>query len=267
MSEMPRARKIIFAALPFVLVIGLYTSASYIIHAENPNYKILPTYGKMIKALQTRAFIEDPVHEKIVVLNDTVDSLFRLFTGIIAASFLGLIIGINMGLSSIFRALSESFITVISIIPALALLPILFITLGSEDQGKIILIFIGTFPFICRDIFLYTKTIPAEQIIKSHTLGASPFQITYKIIFPQIMPRLLDTTRLSFGAGWLFLIAGEATAAQSGLGYRIFLVQRYLAMDLIIPYVIWITLLGFLIDTVLKQIIHKKYKWYIEQNA
>ena len=33
----------------------------------------------------------------------------------------------------------------------------------------------------------------------------------------------------------------------SGLGYRIFLVRRYLAMDVILPYVAWITLLAFLI--------------------
>ena len=47
--------------------------------------------------------------------------------------------------------------------------------------------------------------------------------------------------RLEIGPAWLFLIAAEAIAADSGLGYRIFLVRRYLSMDVILPYVAWIT--------------------------
>ncbi len=48
------------------------------------------------------------------------------------------------------------------------------------------------------------------------------------------------------GSAWLFLIAAEAIASTEGLGYRIFLVRRYLAMDVILPYVVWITLLAVL---------------------
>jgi len=68
--------------------------------------------------------------------------------------------------------------------------------------------------------------------------------------------------RLSLGGGWLFLIAAEAIASTDGLGYRIFLVRRYLAMDVIIPYVLWITLLGFTIDWSLRRIVRSRYRWY-----
>ncbi len=54
--------------------------------------------------------------------------------------------------------------------------------------------------------------------------------------------------RLSLGPAFLFLISAEAIAADAGLGYRIFLVRRYLAMDVILPYVAWITLLAYLMD-------------------
>ena len=67
-------------------------------------------------------------------------------------------------------------------------------------------------------------------------------------MLPQILPRLIDSVRLEIGPAWLFLIAAEAIAADSGLGYRIFLVRRYLSMDVILPYVAWITLLAFLMD-------------------
>ena len=67
--------------------------------------------------------------------------------------------------------------------------------------------------------------------------------------------------RLNFKAILLFLIAGEALASQAGLGYRIFLVRRYVAMDIIIPYVIWISLLAFLADLAIRVFIKKRYPW------
>ena len=65
------------------------------------------------------------------------------------------------------------------------------------------------------------------------------------------MPRLITCVRLALGPAWLFLIAAEAIASTEGLGYRIFLVRRYLAMDVILPYVAWITLLAVITDAVL----------------
>ena len=45
-----------------------------------------------------------------------------------------------------------------------------------------------------------------------------------------------------------------AIAADVGLGYRIFLVRRYLQMDVILPYVAWITLLAYFADLALVRI-------------
>ena len=72
--------------------------------------------------------------------------------------------------------------------------------------------------------------------------------------------------RLSLGSAWLFLIAAEAISAESGLGYRIFLIRRYLAMDVILPYVAWITLLAFLMDFALRRFTQIAYPWYATVN-
>ena len=81
-------------------------------------------------------------------------------------------------------------------------------------------------------------------MVKAQTLGASTWQIAIRVVLPQIMPRLIEALRLSLGPAFLFLISAEAIAADVGLGYRIFLVRRYLSMDVILPYVAWITLLA-----------------------
>ena len=126
-----------------------------------------------------------------------------------------------------------------------------------------VLIFVGTAFVITRDVFLAVRAIPREQITKALTLGASQLAVVYRVVLPQVFPRLLDTVRLTLGAGWLFLIAAEAIASTNGLGYRIFLVRRYLAMDVIIPYVLWITFLGFLLDFGLRRLVARRFAWYV----
>src|SRR4029077_14771252 len=108
---------------------------------------------------------------------------------------------------------------------------------------------------------LRTKCVPHEQIIKGLTLGATDMEIAYRIVLPQILPQVLDTIRLNLQSVVLFLIAGESLAATAGLGYRIFVVRRYLAMDIIIPYVMWLSLLAFAGDFALRRWIGWRYRW------
>jgi NitT/TauT family transport system permease protein len=147
-------------------------------------------------------------------------------------------------------------------IPPMALLPILFIAFGVGEFSKCALIVIGTAPFIMRELEARVREIPREQIIKAQTLDASSWQIAWRIVLPQVTPRLLDAIRLSLGAAWLFLIAAEEIAATEGLGYRIFLVRRYLSMDVIIPYVMWIALLAFIADALLRLANRLLFPWY-----
>jgi NitT/TauT family transport system permease protein len=168
-----------------------------------------------------------------------------------------------MGLRPVLKDLFGDFLTFLSMVPPLAVLPILFIALGVDELAKVSLIFLGVFPVVARDMLLTVEKIPREQITKAVTLGASKWSVIYRIVMPQVMPRLIDNIRLALGAAWLFLIAAEAIAATEGLGYRIFLMRRYLAMDVILPYVFWIVALGFSMDWLLRALVARRYGWYL----
>jgi NitT/TauT family transport system permease protein len=219
----------------------------------------------MVDAVDRMAFTEDRRTGDYLLWADTLASLVRLIVGVSLAAVVGLLVGLNMGIFPGLRALMGSGLTFISMIPPLAVLPILFIVVGIDEAAKITLIFIGVFPLIARDILLATEKIPAQQVTKALSLGATQLGVAYRIFLPQIMPRLLESVRLALGAAWLFLIAAEAIAATEGLGYRIFLVRRYLAMDTIIPYVLWITFLGFTFDWFLKTLLERLFPWYVER--
>lgn len=263
-ADPPRGLRYLLAALPFLLLILVYWAASDARHAANADDKLLPGLGQMLEAVHQIAFTPDKRTGEILFWHDTLASLCRLGAGVGLGLVCALLAGLNIGLFPGIRALLSGFLVVVSMIPPLAILPILFITLGVDEGAKIALIFIGTFPILTRDITHAVRDIPGEQIVKSLTLGASATMLAYRIVLPQILPRAIDSLRLVLGGAWLFLIAAEAIAATEGLGYRIFLVRRYLAMDLIIPYVAWITLLGFTFDFALRRLNSLLFPWYGE---
>jgi NitT/TauT family transport system permease protein len=253
----------LLALLPFALAVAAYLVASHLRLAENPQDKILPSLGQMAEAVQRMAFAPDPQSGDYVWWQDTWASLKRIGIGVGTAAALALLAGLNMGLRPWMRDLFGDFLTFLSMVPPLAILPILFIALGVDEVSKVALIFLGVFPVMARDMLFTVEKVPREQLTKAITLGASKWGVIYRIVMPQVVPRLIDNVRLALGAAWLFLIAAEAIAATEGLGYRIFLMRRYLAMDVILPYVAWIVALGFLFDWLLRMLVSKRYGWYL----
>ncbi len=248
--------------LPFVVVLLVYVAASAARLAENPDDRLLPSLMSMAASIERLATEPSRRTGELILWVDTAASLTRLGLGVLISMAMGLVVGVVTGLIPYIRRTFAPFVTVISMIPPLAVLPILFIAFGVGELAKVVLIIFGVAPFLMRDIQQRVEELPVEQLVKAQTLGGSTWQIMLRVVLPQVFPRLLDATRLALGSAWLFLIASEAIAATEGLGYRIFLVRRYLDMETILPYVAWITLLAFLLDIALRMVNRILFPWY-----
>jgi NitT/TauT family transport system permease protein len=256
-----RGGRLFLAALPFVLLALAYLIGSAMRLAENPGDKLLPSLASMGRMIEVMAFTPDRRTGDYLLWTDTAASLFRLWSGLAIATTIALVLGLLSGVLPVARAMLAPFVAFLSMVPPLALLPVLFIVLGLGEVSKIALIVIGVAPILTRDLALTATALPREQIVKAETLSASSWLIAWRVVLPQVMPRLIDSLRLQLGPAFLFLIAAEAISAEGGLGYRIFLVRRYLSMDIIFPYVIWITLLAVAMDLSLRLIRRRLYPW------
>jgi NitT/TauT family transport system permease protein len=248
--------------LPFIVLVAIYFTGSSLRLKANPDDKLLPSATQMSDAIKQVAFTEDKRTGEYLLWDDTVSSLRRLGIGLVVSAAIALVAGIATGAIPLVGATLSPFVTVLSMIPPLAVLPILFIVFGLDELSKVVLIVIGITPMIIRDLQSRTREIPAELWVKAQTLGATSWTLILRVILPQLLPRLLVAMRLSLCSAWLFLIAAEAIASTDGLGYRIFLVRRYLAMDVILPYVMWITLLAWLMDEALRRLTQWIFPWY-----
>lgn len=247
---------------PFAAAIVAYAVASHYRRLDNPADKLLPSLPDMAAAFGRMAFEPDRRSGDLLLWMDTFDSLQRLAAGMGVSVLLALCFGILIGFIPHMRASFAPFIATFSLIPPITVLPILFIVFGLGEVSKIMLIVVGTAPVMIRSVTQSVMEIPREMIIKAETLGASVWQMMVRVVLPQILPRLVTAIRLGLVPAWIFLISAEAIASTSGLGYRIFLVRRYLAMDVILPYVAWITLLAFILDRLLLITSRRAFPWH-----
>jgi NitT/TauT family transport system permease protein len=260
-SKPSRGGGLALGLLPFVLLAAVYLFGSSVRLAANPEDKLLPALPSLGAAIHHAAFEEDQRSGSVLLWLDTGASLKRLGVALAISALIGLALGIAIGLIPYVQVTLAPVVAAIAMIPPLAILPILFIVAGLGEVAKISLIVIGVAPCIARDLAMRVGELPMEQTIKAQTLGASTWHLVLRIVLPQMWPRLIDSLRLSLGSAWLFLIAAEAIASTEGLGYRIFLVRRYLAMDIILPYVAWIAALAFASDWLLRRLRAQAFPW------
>jgi NitT/TauT family transport system permease protein len=255
------SQRIVLGATLFLLLAVAYFIGSNIRLSANPDDKLLPSVTQMGNAVWQLAFQPEQRSGDYLLWADTAASLARLLGGIAISALLALVIGIPMGFIPRAQAALAPFVTAICLIPPITILPILFIVFGLGETSKVMLIVLGTAPYMVRTIAQAVADIPQEQIVKGLTLGANTWQMIVRVVLPQIMPKLITAIRLGLGPAWIFLISAEAIASTGGLGYRIFLVRRYLSMDVILPYVVWITLIAFALDRMLLAYSRRRYRW------
>lgn len=256
-----RGAALLLGCLPFALLVLAYVIGSALRLAENPSDKLLPALSTLAATVDLMAFTPDKRTGDYLLWTDTLASLWRLGLGLGIAAGIALAVGLLTGILPAMRALLSPFVAFVSMVPPLALLPVLFIVLGLGEVSKVALIVIGVAPILIRDLTLTAAALPREMIVKAETLSASTWLIGLRVVLPQVLPRLIDSLRLQLGPAFLFLIAAEAISADAGLGYRIFLVRRYLSMDVIFPYVAWITLLAVLMDVALSALRRRLFPW------
>ncbi|MGB8143586.1 MAG: ABC transporter permease, partial [Chromatiaceae bacterium] len=158
-----RGTAVFLGLLPFLMLIAVYLVASDARLAENPNDKLLPSFATLGDSVQRLVLEPSKRTGEIELWADTWASLRRLSLGVGAAALIGLTFGVMLGALPLARAGFAPFVASLSLIPPLALLPILFIVFGLEELSKVVLIVFGIAPVIIRDLQQRVQELPREQ--------------------------------------------------------------------------------------------------------
>jgi NitT/TauT family transport system permease protein len=192
---------------------------------------------------------------------DTIASLWRVGVGFLLSSLLAIPIGLFMGSFRSIRALLEPLFGLMRYMPAPAFIPLLILYQGIGEEPKITLIFIGTFFFNALMVMDTVKFVPKELIEATYMLGGNRLATVMQVIFPHVVPGILDACRINLAAAWQLVIVAELVAATEGLGRRISVAGRFLRTDEIFVGIIVIGLIGLVFDLLFQYALRLTCRW------
>jgi NitT/TauT family transport system permease protein len=241
----------IFLGISSIFVmLTMYGYMSHRQHKINPNDTSVPGIS-----LFKEGFVKSHTLQKREdapwILEDSKATLTRLSIGWSLSVVTAIILGILMGC---YPKIESFFFTPLSLFkqaPPTAMIAVFFILLGTDMQLYVGIIIFGVVPILSFSICLFVKEVHQENIYKSYTLSASNMETICHIIFPTILPKIIDAARLQIGPAIVYLIAAEMISADTGFGFRLRLQSRLINMNVVYIYIAYIAMFGFFMDFVL----------------
>jgi ABC-type nitrate/sulfonate/bicarbonate transport system permease component len=179
----------------------------------------------------------------------TRDTLFSAFAGLSIGGAIGLAFGIALGIFNVFDRLMEVTIEAIRPIPSIALLPIALIALGFGYRMEILIVaFACIWPILILSRAAVAGIEPRLMEV-SRALRLSPLDQIRKIIIPAALPRIFLAFRLAAGIALIVAVTVEIAINPIGLGAAIMTAQQALRPDLMLAFLVWIGVVGYLLNT------------------
>jgi NitT/TauT family transport system permease protein len=220
----------------------------------NVDPKFLPSPGRVMEAFGRLWSTRE-------LLKDTVASLWRVGVGFLFAALLSIPVGVLMGSFPSIRALLEPIFGLMRYMPAPAFIPLLILYLGIGEEPKITLIFVGVFFFNSLMVMDTVKFVPKDLIESTYILGGNRWETLTQVIFPHVLPGIIDACRINLAAAWQLVIVSELIAATEGLGRRISVAGRFLRTDEIFVGLIVIGVIGLAFDLLFQYLLRVSCKW------
>ncbi|MDB4927565.1 MAG: binding-protein-dependent transport system inner rane component [Myxococcaceae bacterium] len=187
-------------------------------------------------------------------------SLFRVGSGFLLATLLGVPLGSVMGRYRGAATALNPLVQVLRPISPLAWIPLAIVFFGVTNLSTIFLIFLASFFPIVVSTMNAVRAIPVIYLRAAQNFGFSGLALWARVILPAILPQLLTGLRLALGVAWLVVVAAEMIAVDSGLGYLILDARnagkRY---DLVVAGMLLIGVIGLALDVAMRRV--ERLRW------
>ena len=231
-------RKILPFILPVAIIIfwyvitgGLHLVASYVLPSP------VDVLYSAIDILQSGKLVQN-----------TVDTLFKVFTGLILASVVAIPLGILLGWYQTLEDLCSFIISILRPIPPVAWIPFSILWFGIGTVPAVFIIFMGcVFP-----ILVYTldgvKRTDKVLIESAQTLGANDWNVLKRVILPSAVPYIVSGLKVGVGIALMCTISAEMIGSSSGLGYMILTATNLFDTGTTVVGMLVIGLIGLVLD-------------------
>jgi NitT/TauT family transport system permease protein len=185
--------------------------------------------------------------------------------GFVAATVVGVALGIVMGWRVRVGYALDPMMTVFYASPLVALAPLLIIFFGVGVSGKAIIIFLlAVFPFIFN-AYAGVRAVDRLLINVVRSLGGTEKDLYLKVIVPGVLPYIVAGARIAVGRGLVGVLVGEFFAASEGIGYAIAKFGDLFALDKMFACILVVMIIALVLTEGIRWAERAAFPWRIGQ--
>jgi len=192
-------------------------------------------------------------------------SVKLVLLGFVAATLVGVPLGLAMGASRAFEAFVNPAFLLIRPIPPLAWIPLAIVWFGLGDAAKVLIIWFAAFVPAVINSYSGVRTIEPHLLEAARMLGVSRGMFVREVLVPGAMPMIFTGLRLSLQACWTTLVAGELIGAIAGLGHVLYQASLDIFPAMIVVGMATVAVTGAAMTMVLGRVERQVLRWRVHR--
>jgi NitT/TauT family transport system permease protein len=193
-----------------------------------------------------------------ILIDNTLDTLWRLMFGWVIACVIGVLAGFAMARVKAVEELLAPLVSILLPIPSLAWIPLFILWFGLGNTSVIVLIVFSAALPIILNTWTGMRSVNPVWISAAQSMDVRGFNLLRRVVLPASLPTVMTGLRIGLAQAWRAVVAGEMIAAtQLGLGVMIFNSREFLNTDVMLAVLLVIGPLGLLLERVLFETVEK----------
>ena len=143
-------------------------------------------------------------------------SFWRAGIGFVIGGSIGFAFGLANGLSQLSSRLTDTTLQMVRNIPHLALIPLVIVWFGIEEEAKLFLVALGVFFPVYVNTLHGVRSVDPQLIEMARSYGFDRWRLFRRVILPGALPSIFVGLRFALGVMWLTLIVAERSPRNRG---------------------------------------------------
>ncbi|MBV7396381.1 ABC transporter permease [Mameliella sediminis] len=174
--------------------------------------------------------------------------------GFAIGSLLGAVLGYLLGMSAFWEKVLSPYILALQIAPKVAFAPLFIMWFGYNSMPKLLVTVLIVFFPVLVNVLQAMRTVDRDLINLARAYNLSRLGIFWKIEMPSTVPNLMAGLRIASTLAVIGVTVGELVGGNVGLGFLISYGGGQANAAMVFNAIILLTVIGFLLYSVLVQI-------------
>jgi ABC-type nitrate/sulfonate/bicarbonate transport system permease component len=255
-----RAERLVFLLVPFLSVVAALGLWELVSRTELIPQRDLPAMTTSFRELWS-------LMESGGFWGDYLETIRGWAIGLALATVLAVPIGIVLGSSDFLGSAFRVPVEFLRPIPSAALIPLLFLTLGSSLKSEVFLAAFGAFwPLLVQTMY-GVRDVDPVAVDTGRSFGLGRLERLYRIKLPSAVPYIWTGLRISSTVALILAFTAELFMGTGGLGQRMNFAESFGLTGQVYALALAVGFLGIGIHLGLSALERRVLRWHPSQRA